>query len=625
MEARGSQFETGSILAGYRIDELISRGGMGVVYRATNVALNRIYALKVLAPELADDDQFRDRFRREMRIAASLHHPNVVGIHYADEYQGLLFLVMDFISGTDLRELLRKSGSLDPSRASDMLAQLASALDAAHRRGLVHRDVKPANILIAVTEGEERTYLTDFGLAKRFDTQSSIAGLTKTGVVVGTVDYMSPEQITGSPTDARTDIYALGCVFFQMLTGQAPYERDNSVATLFAHVHEPPPSLEAPLDELYPTFGAVIEKAMAKDPDDRYLSAGDFARDAAAALRGSRYTGPQTVVATGEARPSLGEEDATEPPILSSAPTRPAREAPTAHAETKPAAPAEPAGPTIPSGGAPARSGGGLRKYRWLALAGVVVACGAIAAVIALSSSGSSGPPGPRFSTLVRAVPTNRVTGTGTATVQVNGNVATVTVDTVGLIGAAHLMHIHGSSGNCPSASAARLYKGHLAIGAAEGDKVYGGVVTSLTDTGSTSPAVHQSYPLFPAVGNIRYKRTIQLAPGVSNIINEGLAVIVVHGIDYQHNGVYDDFLGTTSPTSTDTVEQAAPALCGPLVPTQTASVGQHSQGVIYTAALHTYGGTTPGESFSLLCHIGPVPPTTPQPAAARLQSGSAA
>ena len=219
MQFRSGQLERGFVIGGYRIDELISRGGMGAVYRATNVALNRIYALKVIAPELTGDDQFRERFKREMRIAASLQHPNVVGIHYAGEQDGFLFLVMDYVYGTDLRQLLLKNGALEPERAVDLLTQVASALDAAHAKGLVHRDVKPANILITVRDGEEHAYLTDFGLAKRSDT---VGGLTQKGVAVGTVDYMAPEQVTGGPTDARTDIYALGCVFFQLLTANVP-------------------------------------------------------------------------------------------------------------------------------------------------------------------------------------------------------------------------------------------------------------------------------------------------------------------------------------------------------------------------------------------------------------------
>ena len=292
MEALRGQLQRGSLVAGYRIVELISRGGMGVIYRATDSTTSRVYALKVLAPELVDDEEFRQRFTREMRIAASLRHPNVVTVHEADECEGLLFLAMDLIAGTDLKRVMRRSGPLEDRRACDLLSQVASALDAAHARGLVHRDVKPANILVEARDSTERAYLTDFGLAKRFESDSSTTALTRTGVVVGTVHYMSPEQITGGHKDARTDVYALGCVFFEMLTGTVPYERDDSMmATLFAHVHEPPPSLEGRLAEQYPILGDVVERAMAKDPDDRYRSAGEFARAAAAALQGSRYAG----------------------------------------------------------------------------------------------------------------------------------------------------------------------------------------------------------------------------------------------------------------------------------------------------------------------------------------------
>ena len=300
MTLRGARLERGTELGGYRIEEQIGAGGMGIVYRVTNVALNRIYALKVLAPELAEDEQFRGRFQREMRIAASLDHPNVVRIHYAGEQDGFLFLAMDYIHGEDLRRLILRDGALDPGRAVELLSQIASALDAAHSKGLVHRDIKPGNVLLTIRDGEERAYLTDFGLAKRSDT---LAELTVTGSVVGTADYMSPEQVTGDPTDARSDIYSLGCVFFQMLTGKVPYEREKTLATMFAHVHDPLPPLESPLADTYPEFTPVLERAMAKRPDDRYLSAGDLARDATAALRGFRYSGPPSMVAAGEARP----------------------------------------------------------------------------------------------------------------------------------------------------------------------------------------------------------------------------------------------------------------------------------------------------------------------------------
>lgn len=262
---------------------------MGVVYRASSEASGQLIALKVLAPELAGDERYRQRFRREMRVAASLRHPNVVAVRDADEHEGLLFLAMDFIPGTDLERLLRQSGAIDAERGTELLTQVASGLDAAHARGLVHRDVKPGNILIARSDAVERAYVTDFGLAKRFDRDASITAITKTGVVLGSVDYMSPEQITGRRTDGRADIYALGCVYFEMLTGSVPYGHGESLmATMYAHVHEPPPSLRGPLGERHPLLAAVIRRATAKDPDDRYFSAGEFADDAGDALYGPR-------------------------------------------------------------------------------------------------------------------------------------------------------------------------------------------------------------------------------------------------------------------------------------------------------------------------------------------------
>lgn len=280
---RNAQLQSGSLIAGYRIEELVSRGGMGMVYRVTSLEREQVYALKVLAPEVAEDEQFRRRFTREIRIAASLRHPNIVAVHNTGEHEGRLFLVMDYIPGSDLEQVIRRSDPIDPHRATSLLKQVASALDAAHTRGLVHRDVKPANILVAPGDGGEHAYVTDFGLAKRFQGDPSITALTKSGVVVGTVAYMAPEQITGGRTDGRADIYALGCVYFEMLTGSVPYGADESImAVLFAHVNEPPPSLPGHAD--HPRLGAVIARAMAKNPDDRYPSASAFAADAANAL-----------------------------------------------------------------------------------------------------------------------------------------------------------------------------------------------------------------------------------------------------------------------------------------------------------------------------------------------------
>ncbi len=648
MEFKNGQLDRGTVIGGYRIDELISRGGMGVVYRATNVVLHRIYALKVLAPELSDDEQFRERFKREIRTAASLHHPHVVGIHYAGEHEGLLFLVMDFIHGTDLSQLLRKGGALEPERAVDMLSQLASALDAAHRKGLVHRDVKPANVLITVRDGEEHVYLTDFGLAKRSDT---VNGLTRKGVVVGTVDYMAPEQVTGGVVDARTDIYALGCTFFHMLSGNVPYERENSVATLFAHVHEPPPPLQAPLADSYPALGAVIEKAMAKEPADRYLSAGDFASAAAASLRGIRETKPPTLVATGEARPldtpepdpwprtEAGTEPELSPTVPEPAaagiaatgePALPAARSPSPAREQSAAARPESAHAGTGAAHAGAEPGAdgprpertNLTRYRWPALAGLLLVAAIVAVVIAATSGGSSPPPaGQRIAAVASPVPTNRVTGAGAATLVLHGNVATVTVDTNGLLNAVHLMHIHGGTGKCPTASSAQRFHGQSFIGASAGDRVYGGVVTSLTQFGDTSPASHLISTLFPAGADIRYTRTLTVGPGVAAEMRAGLAVIVVHGIDYNGNGVYDNSLGPA-------VEASAPALCGALFPASSAEVGHgEGTGTVYTAALRTSSGPAAqwAASPALLCHLSGASTRSPSPPAADPRTPTAA
>jgi serine/threonine protein kinase len=733
MAVRGDQLQRGSVVGGYRIDELIGRGGMGLVYRATNVALNRIYALKVLAPGLAEDEQFRQRFKRETRIAASLRHPNIVGIHYAGEHEGLLFFVMDYVTGTDLREILLKYGAVEPTRAVDLLEQLASALDAAHRRGLVHRDVKPANILITVKDGEEHAYLTDFGLAKKFDTAS---GLTAKGSVVGTVDYMAPEQITGTRTDARTDIYALGCVFYQMLTGRVPFERDNSVATLYAHVHEPPPSLEGEITDTYPAFAPVLAKAMAKESSDRYLSAGDFARGAVAALKGMRDTAPPTIVGTGEATPLVEPDQATAiveprettppvepdqataiveprettplvepdqasaiveprettpsfepdeatalvelreltPPVGADAPPgadspgdvpEPVAQSDTRNSEPRPApvevavpaaesssvavpaaestsvsgeetrlaAPGRPTtgGPTrdheVPPAPAPAAGHGGgeggaagrsLKRYRVPGLVALVLIIGAVVAVIVSSSSGSSTPPGqPPFVSAAQPVPTNHVTGSGTATVVLRGDVATVTVNTRGLLnGAAHAMHIHaGGLGVCPPASAARKHNGHLSISTSDGLKYYGPPEVSLTNYGDTSPRSRIDFSRYPDTGNIRYKRTFTIPPGVADSIRAGDAVIVVHGIDYNHNGIYDDVLGQSDLNPGLPGEATAPALCGPLVSTQTAAAAS-PRGLaagVYAVALRPYVPRTVAQAirFALLCHL-PVAQSSP-------------
>ena len=272
-------FAPGSTFAGYRIEAEAGRGGMGIVYRATQVALGRPVALKLIAADFAGDRSFRERFKREWETAASIDHPNVIPVYEAGEAEEHLFIAMRYVEGLDLANLLAREPEFAPERAVQIIAQVASALDAAHARGLVHRDVKPANILIGA---EEHVYLTDFGLTKH----ASSDALTKTGLFVGSVDYAAPEQIRGEAMDARTDVYSLGCVFYQALTKRLPYDKPADVAKMYAHVSEPPPLVsEARLDGST-AFDAVVAKAMAKEPDDRYQSAGDLARAAKDALKG---------------------------------------------------------------------------------------------------------------------------------------------------------------------------------------------------------------------------------------------------------------------------------------------------------------------------------------------------
>ncbi len=290
----------GSVVAGHRVEELVARGGMGVVYRVTHVALERERALKLIAPELAADERFRSRFRREWRVAASIDHPHAIPIYDAGETDGLLYIVMQFVPGTDLRQMCR-SGPLAPDLAAVIVDQVGGALDAAHARGLIHRDVKPANILVETRPGEPHAFLTDFGLTKNL---GSTVQLTDQGGWVGTVDYVAPEQIEGKAVDARTDIYGLGCVAYNALTGEIPFPRDNDVAKIWAHLNDPPPSLTERVPDVPEALDQVVARAMAKDPEERFPSAGDLGRAMLAAARGETYTGPERSVASGDASPT---------------------------------------------------------------------------------------------------------------------------------------------------------------------------------------------------------------------------------------------------------------------------------------------------------------------------------
>ena len=290
-----SELATGSVFAGHRIEDVAGRGGMGVVYRAAQLALDRTVALKVIAPGLLDDQTMRARFVRESKVAASIDHPNVIPIYYTGEEDGVAYIAMRYVPGDDIRSLVRREGKLEPGRAARMVAQIGAALDAAHAAGLVHRDIKPANVLLGP---EDHVYLTDFGLTRH---ALSTAGATKPGHWVGTLDYVAPEQIRGERIDARVDVYALGCLLFYALTGQVPYARDGDEAKLWAHLNDPPPK---PSEHGVPeAFDAVIERALAKDPDARYPSAGDLGRAALAAAAGTAPSLQERLVAKGAAAP----------------------------------------------------------------------------------------------------------------------------------------------------------------------------------------------------------------------------------------------------------------------------------------------------------------------------------
>ena len=263
-----TEIRVGSEFVGYRIDELIGRGGMGVVYRAYDLRLRRTVALKLVAPELALNQRFRERFSREAELAMSLEHPNVVPIHDAGDVGGRLYLAMRLVEGTDLRALLDAEGALDPARAVVVCGQVANALDAAHARGLVHRDVKPSNVLL---DAREHVYLADFGLTRRLEEQGSPGD---EGRSIGTPAYLAPEQIEGGSVDGRTDVYSLGCLLYECLTGETPFARGSRLAVAWAHLEEEPPSAKDRRPELREAIDAVIRKAMAKEPENRYETCG---------------------------------------------------------------------------------------------------------------------------------------------------------------------------------------------------------------------------------------------------------------------------------------------------------------------------------------------------------------
>ena len=598
-----TKLEVGSLFAGYRIDGLLARGGMGVVYRATDVDLDRTVALKIIAPEHTQNEDAVARFKSEARLAASLEHPNIVPIHRGGEFEGVLYLAMRLVPGTNLREVIDR-GPLPVERTERIIAQVADALDAAHARGLVHRDVKPANILVAGEGKNEHIYLTDFGLTKRLGSGGS---LTRTGTWVGTPDYVAPEQVQGGNVDGRTDIYSLGCVLYEMLTGTVAFPRDNDVAKLWAHVSDapPPPSMQRP--ELVSSFDEIVARATAKNPDQRFTQPSELAAAVSLAVA------EQVPQASGEApEPTAGDMPETRLGAAAAPPTAAGSGVPAASAghemfvgdpthapsQQQPGAGAPP--PPPPSGDPPGPGAGdGSGSPGWLARHRAAVAGGAVALVCALAAialiAGSGGESKKKAASelpmKLTAVPTNRVTGRGSADVRLKGDVATVSIRTTGLLNRApHLMHIHGGAkGQCPTASAAQLHNGNRAISTTDGGSFYGHARAALTTHGDTTANSILAFDRFPADGRITYKRTFRLTPKAAGFVRRNNAVIVIHGIDYNHNGIQDGTLDRSELNPQVQGETTAPALCGPVVARDTRAQAPGRRHV-FTASLGVHG-----------------------------------
>jgi Protein kinase domain len=368
----------GARIAGYRLEERIGQGGMAVVFRARDERLDRTVALKLLAPALAGNPELQQRFISESRAAATIDDPHIVPVFAAGQADGLLFIAMRYVAGGDAHSLLQREGPLPPDRVAAIVSPVASALDAAHRAGLVHRDVKPSNMLMDVLPGRPvHVYLSDFGVSKSV---TAASGLTVAGAILGTLAYMSPEQVRSQPVDGRSDQYALACSAYELLAGAPPFQRDEPAALMYAHLSESPPTLTSLRPDLAPDVDGVLSKALAKAPADRYTSCGEFAD----ALRGVlglqpyRFGGPPS--ATGARRPAAA---VTHPP------TEPAW--PQTRVDAQPDRTAvDTAAPTpalIPDAGRLDASGGGaLRPWRLrrrtMAAAGAIAAAGLAAGLL---------------------------------------------------------------------------------------------------------------------------------------------------------------------------------------------------------------------------------------------------
>ncbi len=358
-----SELETGTVLAGYRIEGVLGRGGMGVVHRATDEQLDRTVAIKVIASAQAQDEGFRRRFIGESRSAAAIDHAHILPVFEAGEADGVLYLVTRLVDGSDLGQHLATAGAITPPEAVDVIEQVGAALDAAHDRGLIHRDVKPANVLLTHEGRRHGThcYLTDFGLAKRANTDTS---LTTPGQFVGTLDYIAPEQVRGEHVDGQADQYSLGAVLYECLTGSPPFVRDGDPALMWAHMNDEPPRVSERLPDVV-GLDWVVARAMAKAPGERFASCAEFAEAASAALEGVDPS-------------SFG------PPIAPPPPAVPPPATPTAPAEPAPPPPAEVA----------KEADSARPSHRILIGIGVLIVAAIVAAIVFLGGGEDAAPTG---------------------------------------------------------------------------------------------------------------------------------------------------------------------------------------------------------------------------------------
>ncbi len=391
----------------YRLEALLGRGGMGEVHRAVDTVIDRVVALKRLAPHLAADTEYQSRFRRESHAVARLRDPHVIPIHNYGEIDGRLFIDMRLVDGENLADLLTREGGLPPARAVDLVAQVASALTAAHAEGIVHRDVKPSNVLIT---GTDFVYLVDFGVAQT-STVTSAVNLTKTGATVGTLDYMAPERFGGGPTDHRVDVYALGCLLFQTLTGRKPFPGDGLPTMIYAHLTLPPPRPSEEVPELPAALDAVVARGMAKEPEHRYPTAAALAAAARGAL--PRTPEPRSFPGLGDGPTEVVQRPGPPP----AAPPRPVLPQRPPDAPPPPAPPPRPYVPTpAPPPPPPPRA---ARRGRF----GLLIAATTIAVVVAVGTvlavrlvTGATAPPADPPVTSI-ALPIQAWTPVGSSTI----------------------------------------------------------------------------------------------------------------------------------------------------------------------------------------------------------------